>query len=192
MTPDSTAYDRPRPIAFEAFRDEHAAVARITEIYDRHTSFLRERFAELLQHKHLRRRVRATYPEVRVETSSFAKVDSRLAYGHVAAPGVYSTTVTRPALFRNYLTEQIRLLMRHHGLPVEVGPSAEPIPLHFAFDDAIHIEGEIADTVARPLRDMFDVPDLAVIDDAIVNGTYLPPLGGALALAPFTASPVDY
>jgi AMP nucleosidase len=192
MTPDSTAFDRPRPIPFEAFRDEHAALARISEIYDSNTAFLRERFAELLHNKHLRRRVRATYPEVRVETSSFAKVDSRLAYGHLAAPGVYSTTVTRPALFGNYLADQIRLLIRNHGLAVEVGPSAEPIPLHFAFDDAIHIEGEIADTIARPLRDMFDVPDLGVIDDAIVNGTYLPPPGGALALAPFTASRVDY
>jgi AMP nucleosidase len=192
MTPDSNALDRPRPIPFEAFRDAEAAVARIEEIYAAHTGFLRDRFAELLNAKHLKRRVRATYPEIRVETSSFAKVDSRLAYGHVAAPGVYSATLTRPALFRDYLTEQIRLIVRNHGLPVEVGPSAEPIPLHFAFDDAMHIEGEVADRIQRPLRDMFDVPDLAAIDDAIVNGTYLPPPGGTLPLAPFTASRVDY
>src|SRR5260370_32587757 len=98
-------------------------------------AFLRERFGELIDRKHLKRRVRATYPEIRVETSSFAKVDSRLAYGHLAAPGLYAATVTRPGLFKNYLTEQIRLIVRNHGLPVEVGPSAEPIPLHFAFAD---------------------------------------------------------
>jgi AMP nucleosidase len=192
MTPDSSPFDRPRPIPFEAFRDEDAAVARVEEIYDASREFLRTRFGELLQSKHLRRRVRATYPEIRVETSSFAKVDSRLAYGHVAAPGVYATTVTRPALFKNYLTEQIRLIVRNHGLPVEVGPSAEPIPLHFAFDEEMHVEGEVANRIERPLRDMFDVPDLAAIDDAIVNGTYVAPAGGALPLAPFTASRVDY
>jgi AMP nucleosidase len=192
MNPDQSGFDRPRPIAFEQFRDEDAAVARVVEIYDGHTAFLRDRFAEMLRAGHLKRRVRATYPEIRVETSSFAKVDSRLAYGHLAAPGLYSATVTRPALFKNYLTEQIRLIMRNHGLPVEVGPSSEPIPLHFAFDDAIHIEGEVADRIQRPLRDMFDVPDLAVIDDSIVNGTYLPQPGGALPLAPFSASRVDY
>ena len=78
------------------------------------------------------------------------------------------------------------------GCSVEVGPSSEPIPLHFAFPDGIHVEGEIADRIDRPLRDMFDVPDLAVTDDAIVNGTYLPPPGRPLPLAPFTASRVDY
>ena len=44
----------------------------------------------------------------------------------------------------------------------------------------------------RPLRDLFDVPDLAVMDDAIVNGTYQPPPGAPMPLAPFTASRVDY
>ena len=39
---------------------------------------------------------------------------------------------------------------------------------------------------------MFDVPDLAVIDDAIVNGTFQPAPGNPLPLAPFTAQRVDY
>ncbi len=192
MKPDSSLFDRPRPIAFEAFRDAEAAVDRLQEIYDNHTRFLRERFAALLKDRRLRARVRATYPEIRVQTASFAKIDSRLSYGHVAAPGVYATTVTQPALFRSYLIDQISLIMRNHDLPVEVGPSAEPIPLHFAFWDGMHVEGEVADRIERPLRDMFDVPDLTVIDDAIVNGTYVPPAGGPRPLAPFTASRIDY
>src|SRR5690242_6106715 len=129
MNPDQNAFDRPRPVPFEQFRDEDAAVARVVELYEAHTAFLRERFAEVLKTGQLKRRVRATYPEIRVETSTFANVDSRLAYGHLAAPGLYSATVTRPQLFKNYLTDQIRLIVRNHGLPVEVGPSAEPIPL---------------------------------------------------------------
>jgi AMP nucleosidase len=192
MKADSNQFERPKRIAAEHFDDAEAAVERLEYIYDTHTAFIRERFAALLKNKRLRGRVRATYPEILIETSTYAKIDSRLSYGHVAGPGVYSATITQPALFRSYLLEQIRLLLRNHGVSVEIGPSMEPIPLHFAFPEGIHVEGEVADKIDRPLRDMFDVPDLAVTDDAIVNGTYVPRPGEPLPLAPFTASRVDY
>jgi hypothetical protein len=55
-----------------------------------------------------------------------------LSFGHVSGPGTYATTVTRPDLFRNYLIQQIELLIRNHGVSVDVGPSDTPIPVHFA------------------------------------------------------------
>ncbi len=192
MKADANPIERPKAIATKSFRDAEAAVDRLELIYEQNTAFIRERFARLLKTKRLAGRVRATYPEIRIETSSYAQIDSRLSYGHVAGPGVYSASVTQPKLFRPYLIEQIRLLIRNHGVPVEIGASAEPIPLHFAFPDGIHVEGEITDRIERPLRDMFDVPDLAVTDDAIVNGTFLAAPGMPLPLAPFTASRVDY
>jgi len=192
MKSDDSQFDRPRPIAFEAFEDAEGAVARLELIYDLHTAFIRERFATLLRDKRLPGRVRATYPQIRFATSSYARVDSRLSYGHVAGPGIYAATVTQPSLFRSYLVEQIRLLVRNHGRPVEIGPSALPIPLHFAFPDDVHVEGAAADKIDRPLRDMFDVPDLALMDDAIVNGTYEAVPGTPLPLAPFTAPRIDY
>ena len=182
----------PPRIATEHFTDAEAAVARLEHIYDTHTAFLREQFAKLLETGNLDARVRATYPEVLIQTSTYARIDSRLSYGHVTGPGVYATTITRPKLFRNYLIEQLRLLLRNHGVSLEIGPSADPIPLHFAFPDGIYVEGALADRIDRPLRDIFDVPDLAVTDDAIVNGTYVAPVGGPLPLAPFTAPRVDY
>src|SRR5690606_24833201 len=72
------------------------------------------------------------------------------------------------------------------------GPSAVPIPLHFAFADEANVDVESAGRIKRPLRDVFDVPDLALMDDAIVNGTYQPVPGEALPLAPFTAPRADY
>src|SRR5665213_1940240 len=192
MPADDSQFDRPQPIAFEAFEDADAAVERLELIYDRHTAFIRGRFAELLKNNRLSGHVRATYPEIRFAISSYAGVDSRLSYGHVAGPGVYAATVTQPKLFHAYLAEQIRLLVRNHGRPVEIGPSDMPIPLHFAFTDGMHVEGELADRIDRPLRDMFDVPDLAVMDDAIVNGTYEPGPGAPMPLAPFTAPRIDY
>jgi AMP nucleosidase len=192
MKTDSNPIKTPKRIARESFDDADEAVARLELIYDAHTEFLREQFALLLKTKQLRGRVRATYPEIRIESATFAKIDSRLSYGHVAGPGVYATTVTQPALFRSYLTEQIKLLLRNHAVKVDIGPSAEPIPLHFAFPEGIHVEGETADRIERPLRDMFDVPDLAVTDDAIVNGTHESPPGEPFPLAPFTAQRIDY
>jgi AMP nucleosidase len=129
----------PRPIATEVFTDATAAVARLDEIYERNTRFLRDRFEAYANGEPITR-VRATYPFVRITTSTHARLDSRLSYGFVAGPGVHETTVTRPDLFRAYLTEQINLLIRNHGVPVEIGESYEPIPIHFAYHRDINID----------------------------------------------------
>src|SRR5262250_1572277 len=130
----------PPRISTEAFTDAAAAVTRLVEIYERNTRFLRDCFEAFANGKGLTPRVRATYPFVRVTTSTHARLDSRLSYGFVARPGTYETTVTRPDLFRTYLTEQIRLLIENHGVPVEVGESGEPIPIHFAYRRDINLE----------------------------------------------------
>ncbi len=190
--PDQANFDTPAPIRSEYFDDPDAAVARLEKIYDAHTAFLRDRFQELLRGAPMPRRVRATYPQIRLETRTYANIDSRLAYGHVSGPGVYAGTITRPALFRKYLTEQIRLLIRNHGVPVEVGVSGVPIPLHFAFSDVVYIEGKLDAKMDRPLRDIFDVPDLSDMDDSVVNGTFVAMPGEPKPLAPFTAPRVDF
>jgi AMP nucleosidase len=192
MNTDTIRLIRPKPIAARRFKDAEAAVKQLELIYEAHTAFIRQQFTALLAGKAITGRVRATYPEVRIETSSYAKVDSRLSYGHVAGPGVYSATITQPALFRAYLSEQIRLLIRNHGVAVEVRPSAAPIPLHFAFPGSVHVEGEAANRLDRPLRDVFDVPDLALMDDEIVNGIFESKPGEPMPLAPFTAPRIDY
>jgi AMP nucleosidase len=192
MRSEANRVDTPKRMATERFDDADAALERLELIYDKHTAFIRESFARLLKNKSLPARVCATYPEILIETKTYAHIDSRLSYGHVAGPGVYSTTITQPRLFRNYLAEQLRLLLRNHNVAIEVGVSTEPIPLHFALPEGLHVEAEVADRIERPLRDIFDVPDLAFMDDAIVNGTYVPPPGMPLPLAPFTASRIDF
>ena len=186
----------PQRVATEAFTDANTAVARLEEIYERNTCFLRDRFATYVNGEPLRARVRATYPFVRITTSTYARLDSHLSYGFVAAPGVHETTVTRPDLFRAYLKEQIRLLIENHCVPVEIGESSEPIPIHFAYRRDINIEavlpGDGKPSVDRPLRDVFDTPDLAAMDDAIANGTLQRLPGAPEPLALFRAARVDY
>ncbi|MDH5530941.1 MAG: AMP nucleosidase, partial [Paracoccaceae bacterium] len=137
-------------------------------------------------------RVRAFYPEVRITTTSHAKADSRLSFGHVAVPGTYAATITRPGLFRHYLVQQLDLLIRNHGVPVVVGPSTTPIPVHFALwtDATISVPQE--GVLDFQLRDVFDVPDLSTTNDDIVNGTAKPNADGSGHLAPFTAQRMDY
>lgn len=186
----------PPPVAAEAFTDASAAVGRLEEIYERNTLFLRDRFEAYANGEALSARVRANYPLVRITTLSHTRLDSRLSYGFVARPGVHQTSVTRPDLFRTYLTEQIRLLIENHGVAVEVCESNEPIPIHFAYRRDINIEAALSGVgqsiLTRPLRDVFDVPDLIAMDDAIANGTLQLPPGEPEPLALFRAARVDY
>lgn len=188
--------ETPPTIATESFTDAAGAVGRLEEIYQRNTQFLRDRFEAYINGAVLTARVRATYPFVRITTTTHARLDSRLAYGFVAGPGVHETSVTRPDLFQIYLTQQIGLLIKNHGVPVEVGESNEPIPIHFAYRRDINIEAALnhndRSTATRSLRDLFDTPDLAGMDDAIADGTLELPPGAPQPLAWFRAARVDY
>ena len=180
--------DAPAP---EPFTDAVAAVDRLQQLYGQSVDFLCSRFAEVMTRGAPQDRIRAYYPEIRLTTASHAQVDTRLSFGHAPAPGTYATTVTRPDLFRNYLIQQIGLLLENHGVPVMIGPSDTPMPVHFAVanDAAISVPQEGATDFI--LRDVFDVPDLNTTNDDIVNGTYATP-DGVWPLAPFTAQRVDY
>src|SRR5690606_9607364 len=182
----------PEPFSRRSFTDAREAVAALKSLYERNTAFLRDAFAMVAEKGDSDRRFRAFYPEISISTASYAQVDSRLAYGHVPGPGTYATTVTRPDLFENYLIAQLGLIIRNHGVPVTVSESETPIPLHFAFLEGTYVEASMADRMKRPLRDLFDVPDLNATDDHIVNGTYEPAPGEPVPLAPFTAQRVDY
>jgi AMP nucleosidase len=178
-------------MATEAFTDASAATDRLEQIYERNTAFLRDRFEAYVQGEPPKTRVRATYPFVRVTTTTHSRVDSRLSYGFVSAPGVHETSVTRPDLFRGYLTEQIGLLIQNHGVPVEIGESEEPIPIHFAYRRNINLAASFP-VREQPLRDLFDTPDLGAMDDAIVDGTMRRQPGAPQPLALFRAARIDY
>ena len=86
----------------------------------------------------------------------------------------------------------MKLLIRNHNVPVVVSESDTPIPLHFAFLEGTHVDGSVAQRLKRPIRDIFDVPDLDGTDDLIANGTYESLPGEPRPLAPFTAQRIDY
>jgi AMP nucleosidase len=161
----------PSALEPQVFDNPVEAVDALTALYERNTQFLIDAFGSLAKGAAVTGRYRACYPQVSIETTSFGHADSRLSYGHVAAPGIYTTTITRPKLFRHYLKEQLGLLMRNHSVPVTVSESATPIPLHFAFGEGAHVEASATSSLADlSLRDLFDTPDLNNTDDLIANG----------------------
>ncbi|WP_292172688.1 AMP nucleosidase [Mesorhizobium sp.] len=176
----------------QSFDDAKKAVAALEALYDRNTKFLRDSFAKLAAGGDESRRYRAFYPQIGVTTTSFTQIDSRQAYGHMPTPGHFATTITQPKLFENYLVEQLRLIMRNHGVQVTVSESTTPIPLHFAFLEGTYVDGTAAERIRRPIRDLFDVPDLDGTDDQIANGTFEVAFGEPRPLAPFTAQRIDY
>src|SRR5262249_12302868 len=178
----------PKRIGTEAFTEASGAVGRLRDIYERNTGFLRHHLEAYGRGEPLSSRVRATYPFVRITTTTHSRLDSRLSYGFVSGPGAHQTTVTRPDLFHAYLTEQIGLLIQNHRVAVEIGESDEPTPIHFAYPRDINISATFPDE--RPVRDFFDTPDLAAMDDAIVNGTLRLPPGAPAPLSLFRAARV--
>jgi AMP nucleosidase len=182
----------PRFIAPTHSSDADAVLAQARSIYDAGAAHLREALHAFVAGRHYEQRVRAFYPFVRIRVDTVARADSRLSYGFVAGPGTFETTLTRPDLFGDYYREQFALLLRNHGVPLEVGTSSQPIPLHFALAHDDHVEGTLSAERRLLLRDLFDLPDLGAMDDGIANGTHEPRPGEAQPLSLFTAPRVDY
>ncbi|GAA0763515.1 AMP nucleosidase [Ideonella azotifigens] len=179
----------------QRFDDPEAALAQVVALYQAQVKHLRQQLQAYVDGQAPAGRVRAWYPSVRVQTHTDQRPDSRLSFGFVAGAGTYETTLTRPDLFGDYYREQFRLLLRNHGgqaMALDVGLGTQPIPVHFSLGEADHIEGTLTAEQRARLREHFDLPDLAAMDDGIANGTYEPGPKEPHPLALFTAPRVDY
>ena len=137
----------PHFVAPTRHRDAASAVAQIQQLYAQATGHLKQHLQDFTHGKTLTDRVRACYPFVRIQTDTVIRQEqagsARLSYGFVAQPGRFETTLTRPDLYGPYLHTQLDLLLRNHGVELEVGISNQPIPVHFALGEHDHIEGEM-------------------------------------------------
>ena len=87
----------PPAIATEAFTDANAAVARLEEIYDRNTQFLRDCFEAYLNGQAFTSHVRACYPFVRMTTATRLRVGSGMSLSKVNKPlsGISTSKTTQ-------------------------------------------------------------------------------------------------
>ena len=113
-----------------------------------------------------------TYPQLSV--SWFGErldIQPIRAYARLSRPGVYSTTVTRPDLFRTYLEEQLTLLEQDYGATFEVGPSDQEIPFPYVLDGSdVVLDRSQTAAIAR----YFPTTDLAHIGDEVSDGLFDP------------------
>ena len=71
------------------------------------------------------------YPELRIEYDPDVPVPTPdRAFARLNQPGIYTTSIARPALFREYLREQLDHLVRDYPVSVSVGTSASTTALN--------------------------------------------------------------
>ncbi len=180
--------DKPAPYFASTAED---ALSAVTRLYNEQIAILRQAFMDFAAGKPMTERARAFYPYVRITTTTARRADTRLSYGYVPRPGSYSTTLTRPDIFDHYYLEQFRQLIRNHGEKIEIGLSDTAIPIHFALGEDFHLERDLGPERLAQLPDLFDHPDLAIMDDQIANGTNFVKEGADAPLSLFIAPRVD-
>jgi AMP nucleosidase len=109
------------------------------------------------------------YPEIRVH---YAGDDGKplplRSFGRLTQAGHYVTSVTRPRLFADYLTEQLDLLMADYDVTVDVGPGRQEIPFPYVLDAEMDLEQVSPTDLAR----WFPATELAHIGDEIADGIF--------------------
>ncbi|MSQ87480.1 MAG: AMP nucleosidase [Alphaproteobacteria bacterium] len=131
------------------------------------------------------------YPEITVihrPTSSEARVAR--AFARLNKSGTYTTTITHPLMFRDYLTDQLSLLQNDYGVEIHISRSKQEIPYPYVLDGA-----EIfAFNQAEPseLARWFPTTQLSHIGDEVADGLWINAQDGVYPLSLFDAARTDF
>ena len=150
-------------------------IAELVRVYDAAVATLRSDIEAYAVHGKLppsgRREAGAwCYPELRIRYSGVeTRPDLARAFGRLSHDGVFATTVTRPAFFAAYLSEQLSLIADDYEIEVEVGPSEQEIPFPYVIDAGSGLAGISAQEMAKH----FPSTELAMIGDELADGVYI-------------------
>ncbi|HEY0960584.1 MAG TPA: AMP nucleosidase [Novosphingobium sp.] len=129
------------------------------------------------------------YPELRIHYGGQEmRPDVARAFGRLGQGGVYATTITRPDLFADYLTEQLGLLAHDYEVRIEVGRSRQPIPFPYVLDASAELGG----VGPAELALHFPTTELAHIGDELADGISENEPGAAIPLALFDGLRTDF
>lgn len=171
-----------------------AAIDRLEELYAKASAALvraLDRYLDTQEPPSDRERQAFRYPLLRVINYGIDPAPrTRRAYAKFQRPGVYETTIAHPRHFRNYLLEQLRLLVAEYGAEIEVGVSNQEIPFPYTMErvDEIGRKGITAVDLARH----FPTPRLSLVGDEVADGEWEAPEGEPRPLSLFDAVRVDY
>ena len=130
------------------------------------------------------------YPEIRLSFAGEAGRPAPLrSFGRLVSPGQYRISVTKPAMFADYLTEQLTLLMEDYDVTVEAVPGRQEIPFPYVLDPghALSLDEVSASELAR----FFPATELAHIGDEIADGLWMT-ADGTRPLALFDGLRTDF
>jgi len=176
--------------------DSRTIIAELSTIYDTAVERLRADIAEYARTGDVppaERRLDGSYcyPEVRVHFSggSFTGDRSR-AFARLHRLGIYATTITRPPLFADYLTEQLDLLQSDYGVEIECDRSRQEIPFPYVLDS--QRGAAMLGVTPTELARHFPTTELALIGDEIADSIDLGAPGEAMPLSLFDGLRTDF
>jgi AMP nucleosidase len=177
-------------------RSAEAIVDRLEAEYRRSVTRLKEDLQAFLDHgtapdPAARLMGAYAYPALRI--SYAAKGPPRRlarAYARFSHGGVYSTTVTRPDLFRPYLIQQLSLVLEDFAVEAEVVRSTQEIPFAYVLDGSVDLS--LSEVSAAEIAHHFPVTQLASIGDEVADGLWTPEMGDARPLALFDGLRTDF
>ena len=130
------------------------------------------------------------YPELRVTYMGELAPKLARSYGQLMWPGEYAVTITQPGYYRDYLQQQLSLLVEDYGAELSVRVSDTEIPYSFVLDAAGSAAFE--NVPAEELARYFPNPRLTQVGDAVVDGLRVERLDRSRPLALFDAPRTDY
>ena len=130
------------------------------------------------------------YPEIRLTYKGGVDRPTPLrSFGRMVTPGEYKISVTKPAIFAEYLIEQLTLLIEDYDVTVEAVPGRQEIPFPYVLDPghALSLDQVSASELSR----FFPATELAHIGDEIADGLWAS-IDGTRPLALFDGLRTDF
>jgi AMP nucleosidase len=107
------------------------------------------------------------YPELRIGYDPVTPPPpSSRAFARLTQPGIYASSIARPALFRDYLAEQLRHLINDYDVEISVARSSMEIAYPYVLDGDLELKGATSSELSR----WFPSTDLSHIGDEVADG----------------------
>ena len=112
------------------------------------------------------------YPEIRLTYKGGVDRPTPLrSFGRMVTPGEYKISVTKPAIFAEYLIEQLTLLIEDYDVTVEAVEGRQEIPFPYVIEPGHALS--LDEVSATELSRHFPATELAHIGDEIADGLWI-------------------
>ncbi len=171
------------------------AIAELAAIYESSVDNLRSALEAYISKgerptAEKRRKGCFAYPELRLRyVKPRTKPAPTRAFARLTQPGTYASTFAQPALFRDYLEDQLTQIVRDYKVEIEVGRSASEIPYAYVLDGS---RVELGDVSTAELSRWFPSNELANIGDELADGTWALEAGADRPLSLFDGLRTDF